>query len=37
MIAQARALLDLAEQHQPGGRDAHLWHQRVRVTESWAE
>jgi aminoglycoside phosphotransferase len=35
MIGQARAILAFAEQQQPGGPAAHLWEQRVRITESW--
>ncbi len=37
MIAQARALLALCEEEQPEGPDAHLWQQRVQITESWAQ
>lgn len=37
MIAQCRALLAFCERWQPGGPSAHMWRQRLTITESWAE
>lgn len=37
MIAQTRALMAVCERQDPGGEGTRLWHERLRVTESWTE
>ncbi len=37
MVAQCRNLLALSQRREPSGTSVHLWAQRLRATESWAE